>query len=82
MTTYTVLISVPDADAPTLASDFAEHIKRGLEQHLRYSVAHVDAIRGDLFRLSRAAPIKEARKEHKHAAGNDYDGSPGPHKGA
>lgn len=50
MTTFTVLISIPDNEAPTLSDDLADTLTRLLETNERYSVAHVDVRRGVLIK--------------------------------
>lgn len=70
MATFTILVSIPESESPTLAADMAKHVKRGLEEHLRYTVAHVDALRGDHLTPWKAQ--QALRKTHLAVAGSDY----------
>ncbi|MGL4648544.1 MAG: hypothetical protein ACRC1H_03985 [Caldilineaceae bacterium] len=74
MTTYTLLVSIPDEEAPTCAQDLAEAVRTALEEGhgplQGYTVATVDAIQGD--RLAQSLPMRHMRNTHKHVAGENY----------
>lgn len=76
MATYTVLISVPDSEAPGLASDLAEFLKGFLESggglgYPIYTVATVDAMRGD--HLKNSVWASKVRDTHRHVAGSNRE---------
>lgn len=71
MATFTLLISVPDDEAPSLARDFAEDVQRGLEER-GYTVATVDGLRGDHLKPSASSTL--VRTAHRLVAGEQYTG--------
>lgn len=71
MTTYTLLITVPNHDAPTLASDMAADVQRLLKSRLQYTVAHVDAVRGCY--LAPTAMCRAMVNTHAQVAGEDFN---------
>jgi hypothetical protein len=79
VTTYTLLISFPDDQAPTAASDLADHVRVALEVGRRgrsscpftpYKPATVDALRGDWLDGSKTS--RNLRAAHRAIAGVAY----------